>query len=384
MSKLSIHISHSPTGLGSLLKKCYDAKSPVGILYSVNQNLSGTIKENSPTTKWIYRRQTEMFNRLPNNFWNDDPAISATKWLNGDRDPADKNRTQLENILLNKPDYADSINEPAIEIADYSDSLQIIEAVRRAKYLNLWTITCLEIAHTTGVKLAIFSFPTESPLVDKRIWNELIPAMRLGKKYGAILSLHAYGTVNKLSDNKAAYLRHQEIYKLLPEDAKLPIVYSECGAGNGYDTGLDGQAYIDDLAICDQEWMKDSNILGACSFQLGVGTESNMAEIMPIYGDYIANHPTQEIIVGEPRVDYARTVNVIPANATEARAVEIFLEGWRRSKESCGASYDDGGIGNLTSRTVNLYDIPLNRQQEFIDFYNQYYPGVAVSFFPKT
>jgi len=188
MSKLSIHISGSPTGLGSLLTKCFDAGSPVGVLYSLNQNLNDDIARYSPPTKWVYRRQTEEFNRLPNGFFTGDPVKSAQDWLVNTKDAADKNRSQIENILLNSPTWADVLNEPAIEIADPSDPVQVAEAIRRAKWLNTWMVTALEIAHSYGVKLAMFSFPTQSPPSDARIWNELLPSLRLGKQYGAILS----------------------------------------------------------------------------------------------------------------------------------------------------------------------------------------------------
>lgn len=385
MSTLSIHVSASPTNLSTELKKCHDAGSPIGILYSVNQNLSGDIKANSPTTLWTYRRQTAMFNRLPDNFFNDNPVESATNWLVGSHDPADKQRTQIDNLLLNAPDYVDVINEPAIELADPNNPAQVAEAVRRAKYLNTWTITCLEITHAVGLKMAIFSFPSESPPVDARVWNELIPSMRLGKTYGALLSLHAYGMTGKLSNLPASYLRHRDIYKLIPEDARLPVVYSECGAGNGYNTGISGQVYVDDLATCDLEWMKDPYVWGACSFQLGVGVESNMAEIMGIYGDYISKMPTPEVdMAGEPRVDYVRVVNVYPASATEARVAEISLIAFKNGRSSVTGSYDDAGVGILTNKTANLWDIPLADRQKFIDFYAQYYLGTKVEFYPKV
>lgn len=297
MSKLSIHISGSPTGLGNLLTKCFDAGSPVGVLYSLNQNLNDDIARYSPPTKWVYRRQTEEFNRLPNGFFTGDPVKSAQDWLVNTKDAADKNRSQIENILLNNPTWADVLNEPAIEIADPNDPVQVAEAVRRAKWLNTWMVTALEIAHSYGVKLAMFSFPTQSPPSDARIWNELLPSLRLGKQYGAILSLHCYGDPRGdnppgyLASLPEAYLQHKSIYAIIPDDAKLPVIYSEAGAGNGYNTGVKGQAYVDDLARCDSAWSKEPYVIAGCSFQLGVSTESNMAEIMGAYGDYIASAP---------------------------------------------------------------------------------------------
>jgi hypothetical protein len=72
--------------------------------------------------------------------------------------------------------------------------------------------------------------------------------------------------------------------------------------------------------------------------------------------------------------------NVIPQDATEAEAVSIFLEAWRRGKETVGGSYDDAGIGELTDKTARLYNIPEHAQQEFKRFYQEHYPDVKVVF----
>ena len=83
---------------------------------------------------------------------------------------------------------------------------------------------------------------------------------------------------------------------------------------------------------------------------------------------------------GEPREDYQRTYNVIPSDATEERAVAIFLEGWRRGRETAGGSYDDAGIGALTRKKARLYDLPPDLHFNYQDFFEVWYPGTAVEF----
>ena len=83
---------------------------------------------------------------------------------------------------------------------------------------------------------------------------------------------------------------------------------------------------------------------------------------------------------GLPRVDYPRTYNVIPANTTEDRAVEIFREGWRRGKETAGGSYDDAMMGALFSKLARLYDIPEAQRCDFVDFRDTYYPDAPLEF----
>lgn len=311
MSKLSVHISANPEGLDPLLLKCAQANSPISVIYSVNQNIADSIARNSPGTKWIYRRQTEAFNRLPNAFYIEDPTQNARQWLSQTRDPADKRRTQVENWQLNPATWYDPLNEPVIEIADPDNPAQVADAVRKAQWLNTWMITALNIADGLGFKLALFSFPTGSPPLLKWnevntsqiqvpsnpecqavVWHYLLPALRHGKQSGAVLSLHAYWEDRDPSVDRRDALRYRDLMRILPSDAQLPIVISEASSGNGYNTSLHGQRWIDNMGKWDTELMKDPIILAGCAFQLGVGAESNLAEIMPQYGDYIAAHPT--------------------------------------------------------------------------------------------
>jgi hypothetical protein len=84
--------------------------------------------------------------------------------------------------------------------------------------------------------------------------------------------------------------------------------------------------------------------------------------------------------VGLPRTQYERIYNVIPATATEEQAVAVFLDGWRRSRETAGGSYDDAGVGALDVRKARLYGIPSADRPDYEAFYAAYYPGVEVEF----
>lgn len=85
---------------------------------------------------------------------------------------------------------------------------------------------------------------------------------------------------------------------------------------------------------------------------------------------------------GLPRENYTRRYNVIPSDATEQQAVDIFLEGWRRTRETTGGSYDDAGIGDLPVKIANLYGVADSQKQVFINWYAQHYPGTIVKFLP--
>ena len=83
---------------------------------------------------------------------------------------------------------------------------------------------------------------------------------------------------------------------------------------------------------------------------------------------------------GEPRVQYGRVYNVIPQNATEAQAVEIFRLGWNKARQTSGGSWDDAGIGDLNNRTAVLWNIPEGARAEAIAWFAFWYPGVHVEF----
>jgi hypothetical protein len=83
---------------------------------------------------------------------------------------------------------------------------------------------------------------------------------------------------------------------------------------------------------------------------------------------------------GLPREDYARTVNVIPGNATAERAAAVFAICWANGRQTVTGSYDDAGIGDLTEKTAVLWDIPAADQSGYQDFYQQFYPGTRIVF----
>jgi hypothetical protein len=83
---------------------------------------------------------------------------------------------------------------------------------------------------------------------------------------------------------------------------------------------------------------------------------------------------------GRPREDYERTVNVVPTGATEEDALAIFKAAWGAGRQTVTGSYDDAGVGDLSSRTAILWDIPAEVRGDYVDFYKQFYPGVTVIF----
>lgn len=379
MSRLSVHYNDSgnKTGFGDFLKKCHDAGSPVGVIYSLNGNIAPTIAENSPGTQWVYRRQSDGWERLPNGFYDDDPQQSATDWLTA---PLEHGRSLLDIWRQNPADWFDPLNEPVIELADPNDPAQVAEMIRRAEYLNTWMLTALDIAHQNGFRLALFSFPFGSP--PYAAWLHLLPSLRRAKQLGGILSLHSYTETGPLLQRDAAGaftqltldtgLRHRRIYAALPEDARLPLLYSECSTSNGYAVEHQGQQWVDLMGEYDTELFRDDYIIGLDAFQLG-GSESNLVSVLGRYGDYIAAHPTAVMEPSVPAVPPPSTVatiappgivtrpailtivHLIPPNATEAEVGHIVAQAFPE-KNSVLFSADNARdlvlLGTADSRVI--------------------------------
>jgi len=81
-----------------------------------------------------------------------------------------------------------------------------------------------------------------------------------------------------------------------------------------------------------------------------------------------------------PRVPYARKYLIAPQAVTLARWLEICTEAFA-GRNTVAFSYDDAGHApGVSSNTAVLYDIPADKQADFIAFYKEYYPETAVSF----
>lgn len=322
MSKLSVHLTFpgNATGYGDFLRLPAESGNPVSLVYQLNSNTKADISKYSPNTKLIYRRQSEAWQRLPDDMFISNPVISCNNWMLNNRE---NGRNLVEMWSLNPADYYDPLNEP------------VIGTVAQANWLNTWMYRALEIGNYYGFKLAMFSFPVGSP--DFSLWPYLFNSLRLGKSLGAILSLHAYGVEGNLIDRNldgslsentlSLTLRHRKIWRLLPEDCKIPIALTEAGCGNGYAVPLTGQAYINDVIEFDKELFKDSYIISANLFQLG-GSESNLQPVIYSLTNYVATTPTPEPPTSG--LPYKVKVHLTPYMATWQQVTDVqklaFLE----------------------------------------------------------
>lgn len=104
-----------------------------------------------------------------------------------------------------------------------------------------------------------------------------------------------------------------------------------------------------------------------------------------VVADYVEEQPPAPPCEGEAREPYVRIYNVVPADATIERFLEIAKYAWEHEHQTVGGSYDDAGIGNGLKRKVAvLWDIPENEHEVYIQWYEQFYPGTEVVFKGNT
>jgi len=303
-------------------------------------------------------------------------------------------------------------------------------------------INRIRLMRDAGLKCVIGNFATGTPHL--HLWPYFMPAIEVGVVNEAILGLHEYANTwmwwmtgsyqvdpnEDQGDEGWTTLRYRKVYRqhIIPRLSQMglpiiPLAVTElgldpnvgpeppnlnspggpwkkmCSWWSDHDNESDCAAYyMEQLAWYDQELQKDDYVAGAVVFTWGSydapWSDFDIANtpVAKYLTQYVHDNPARAFEYptaggpepptdeGLPRIDYKRTYNVIRKDATEQRAVEIFLDGWRRSKETAGGSYDDGGIGKLSDKTARLHDIPVEERPAFTSFYQQYYPGTKVKF----
>src|SRR6185503_4882784 len=81
------------------------------------------------------------------------------------------------------------------------------------------------------------------------------------------------------------------------------------------------------------------------------------------------------VAAGTPRVQYARTVVLLPPPAGLDNVEAVLRATWDTHRYTVGGSSDDGGIGDLDQRRV----IAVNPQLwngDLQGWYGQHYPGI--------
>jgi len=89
--------------------------------------------------------------------------------------------------------------------------------------------------------------------------------------------------------------------------------------------------------------------------------------------------PPVEGCRGDPRIDYRREYWVLHSSMELGEKREVFLQAQTKGN-TVGQSWDDMGIGNLSQRYGVGWNVPVEDEQKFIDWKDEFYPGVSLSF----
>ena len=384
------------------------------VVFSVDQDVWPDIEQFSPTTIVIFRHQNNAAytggQDGPGDAYKGDPVQSAITWTNAN----------MPTWKLNHAQYYAPINE------------QDPGTLPNAKWLNTFTLKCMEIAEANGFKLALYAFsggnpkdvdkPTEGdPFTLEDVWTELLPSMQHAKANGHILLLHEYGfnspELHDDEDNLIApatslrasapnlALRYRRSMKFLFEhNADVPVVISEASAGVGFvSNGFGVPSWLADVKWYDSELMRDRAVIGCGLYQLG-GAE-NLMDALPFLAAYVKVTKTPAPESGEypvvgcgdpdgdsggdevppakprgaPRAQYARTYILFSPKTnprTNPLLISRILDVTSPFSPSFGSSADDAGIGDLDLRTVLAIrpsEWPLTQA-----WFDENYPGVKM------
>ena len=144
--------------------------------------------------------------------------------------------------------------------------------------LAAWEAEAIRYAAGKGIKLAIGNFSVGNPS-DLSWWEAYHPALEAGRAHGAALNLHEYNFPSLQSDDALWYnLRHRQVYALLPEHLRLPLIIGECGLDAGTRGGgaygswtghVDPDQYASQLEQWDLQLQADPYVFGAAIFMAG-------------------------------------------------------------------------------------------------------------------
>ena len=107
-------------------------------------------------------------------------------------------------------------------------------------------------------------------------WAQFRPALLAARQHGGYLALHEYG-IPSLGFEDWHLLRHRRVWAVLPDDARVPILVTECGIDGGIEGRrevgwrgyMDSRAYADWLRRYHAEIARDAYVHGATLFLCG-------------------------------------------------------------------------------------------------------------------
>ncbi len=169
---------------------------------------------------------------------------------------------------------------------------------QKARNYNLFTVEMARLMHEAGLQYAAYSFSTGNP-VHVELWDLLADGLRASD----YLALHEYIAPDEAFSEFDFSMcnRYRQIYARVPENARKPILITECGADYLGQQGFKGKIsvpkYLSMLGQYDAELMKDAYVVGASIYCYGINasqwkTYDIGGDFAKALRDYIQNNPT--------------------------------------------------------------------------------------------
>lgn len=293
MSLAGLHYSFAAKhpNFGQYLSDCYNAGSPVPVIFSVMQNVAADVLKYSPTTVTVFRYQSSK--GMGPDDWTlgqGDPIVAGQKWLN---------QAAAIFALNSSHTYYSATNElnPKDEAAHHWASAYWLSQMQRADEL--------------GYKIVWGNFSTGEP--DYGYWLLYAPCIKYAVQHGHVLGLHEYGLDNGSMRNAAVVregntvLRYQKVYDLFKQNnwGWPKLIISECAPGSYLQSSND----LADVEWYDRQLTLDRfaglPIIGAAFYQWGGDEAAYFAPLASRFFEYIRTHPNRD----QSSVNFNGTIN---------------------------------------------------------------------------
>lgn len=169
---------------------------------------------------------------------------------------------------------------------------------QKARNYNAFTVEMARLMHEAGLQYAAYSFSTGNP-VHVELWNLLEDGLRASD----YLALHEYIAPNEAFNEFDFGMcnRYRQFYTRLPQDARKPILITECGVDylgqQGFKNKISVPKYLSMMGQYDAELMKDAYVVGATIYCYGINapqwkTYDIGGDFAKALREYIQNTPT--------------------------------------------------------------------------------------------
>lgn len=259
---------------------------------------------------------------------------------------------------------------------------------RRADWLGRWAVHLVDLARQGGYRIALFGFSSGEP--EPEDWET--PGMRAFLELAAAypdqvaVALHEYSY--ELDDIKALFPnrigRFQQLFAACDRMgiARPTVHITEWGWT--HDRVPDVPRGLEDVRWAAQLYAAHPQIRSAAIWYLGGGfgdiarrTQPYIAPLtqMALEPGWVAPRKKR----GAPRYDYPRNYilfkDTMPATQVVSTVRQLAEQGLR---PTCGFSFDDAGIGDLSNRTVHFSGFSAAEYDSYDDWFARYYGGVSL------